>query len=209
MPAGAIRRKEQPMRTVTYGAAASLDGFITARDGGLGWLRHSPDVNEIMKAYWAKTDTLLFGRKTWEFAAAAGGGGGSMKGIRSVLFSRTLAKSPHRDVELVRENAGDFVRSLKAQPGKNILVMSGGNLAASLLAEGVVDEVGVNVHPVLLGAGVSLFNDCGRQVDLTLKECRPISGGCVLLSYAVGRPQVTARRGTSARRGKAARSSAG
>jgi len=180
------------MRIVTYGAACSLDGFITGPGAALDWLHHSPDVAAIMKDYWSRTDTLLFGRKTWDTAQGMGGGP-STAGIRSVLFSRTLTNSPQADVDLVSRDAGDYVRALKAKKGKDILVMSGGNLASSLLAEDVIDEIGLNVHPVLLGSGTPLFVDPGRRVDLELKECRALHGGCVLMTYRV-------RRGRSARK---------
>ena len=174
------------MRKVVYGGACSLDGFLAGPDGAIDWLHFSDDVTQILAATWRSTDALLIGRKTWEVSIAAGGGG-SMKGVKSYLFSRTLAKSPARGVELVRDNAGDFVRALKAAPGKDIVVMSGGNLAASLFAAGVIDEVGLNVHPLLLGSGVPTFLDAGIRVPLALEECRPIDGGCVLLRYRVVR----------------------
>ena len=174
------------MRTVTYGAACSLDGFITARDGAIDWLHFSRDVHDVMAQYWATIDTLVMGRKTWEFAASSdGGGGGGYSGVRSYVFSRTLGAIDAPGVELVAEDAGDFVRALKRKAGKGICVMSGGDLARSLFAAGVVDEVRINVHPVLLGAGTPLFRDPGRRVRLELLENRAIDGGCVLASYRV------------------------
>ena len=108
------------MRTVTWGAACSLDGFITSADGGMDWLHFSRDVQEVMGAYWASVDTMLMGRKTWEFAARQGGGGdGGMSGISTYIFSRTLREAPP-GARLVRQDAGEFVRALKAQPGRGI-----------------------------------------------------------------------------------------
>ncbi|MGZ8414873.1 MAG: dihydrofolate reductase family protein, partial [Gemmatirosa sp.] len=153
------------MRTVTYGAACSLDGYIAAADGGLDWIHFSTDVQTVMGQYWATVDTILMGRKTWEIAAAqAGGGSGDSGGISTYVFSRTLPELERPGVRLVRSDAGAFVRDLKAQPGRGICVMGGGELAASLLAAGVVDEVGLNIHPVLLGAGTPLFRDAGRRI---------------------------------------------
>jgi dihydrofolate reductase len=188
------------MRTVTYGAACSLDGFIAAADGAIDWLHFSKDVQKFTADYWATVDTVLMGRKTWSVAAAMGGGDGDSaneqaggkakgksrkKGPATYVFSRTLRDISAPGVELVTGDAGEFVRDLKARPGRGICIMGGGELAASLLAAGVVDEVGLNTHPVLLGSGVPLFGQVGRRVPLHLVESRVIDGGCELATYRV------------------------
>ena len=172
------------MRKVIYGGACSLDGYLSDRTGAIDWLHFSKDVQQIMARQWATVDTILFGRKTFEFAAAQGGGPAT-PGVTSYVFSRTLAKSPAKGVDLVSSDAGEFVRELKSKPGKDIIVMSGGNLATSLLRAGVVDEVGFNIHPVLLGAGVPSFLDTGGRIKLELTECKKLDGGCVLVTYRV------------------------
>jgi len=136
------------------------------------------DAQRVMAAYWPRIDTVLMGRKTWEQAAAQGGGGGGYPGVSSYVFSRTLKKDPAPGVVLVQSDAGGFVRSLKKKKGKGICVMGGGDLARSLFEAGVIDEVGINVHPGLLGSGIPLFLDTGRQVNLKLTECRPMQKGC-------------------------------
>ena len=172
------------MRKVIYGGACSLDGYLADRNGAVDWLHHSKDVQQIMAKSWATVDTMLFGRKTWEFAAKMGGGPG-VSGITAYVMSRTMSKSPAKGVELVSTDAGEFVRALKSKPGKDIIVMSGGNLATSLLRAGVVDEIGFNIHPVLMGAGVPAFLDTGNRIQLELSECRALDGGCVLVTYRV------------------------
>lgn len=172
------------MRTVTYGAACSLDGFITGKDEDVGWLHHSSNVNAIMREYWESIDTVLMGRKTWEFAIRMGGGGGT-PGVRTYVFSSTIKSIGAKGVELIRGDAGAFVADLKTRPGKGICVLGGGELAASLLAAGVIDEVGMNVHPVLLGGGVPFFVDAGRRTHLELLQSRVIDGGCVYSLYRV------------------------
>jgi dihydrofolate reductase len=176
------------MRKVTYGGACSLDGFIAGVDGDVGWLHFSDDVQAIMADYWKRIDTLVMGRKTWEVAAAAGGGEGPgddmMKGITSYVFSRTLKEIHAPGVKLVSDDAGEFVRALKRSKGKEICVFGGGDFARSLFDAGVIDEVGVNIHPVLLGSGVPLVRDGGR-IALELIEVRQIAGGCIYAMYAV------------------------
>lgn len=173
------------MRLVTYGAACSLDGFIARPDGGVDWLMMTADVRKVMAEFWPRIDTVLMGRKTWDQAAKMGGGGGGYPGVGTYVFSRTLKADPAPGVTLVRSDAGEFVRKLRKQKGKEICVMGGGDFARSLLEAGVIDEIGLNVHPVLLGSGIPLFLDPGRQVNLKLVECRKMQKGCVLLTYRV------------------------
>ena len=172
------------MRTVTYGAACSADGFIAGVDGSYDWIRSTTDAQAIMSDYWQRIDTLLMGRKTWDIAKGQSGGG-SMSGVHSYVFSRTLDTIDHNGVTLVKDDAGEFVRELKRRPGKEICVFGGGDFARALFAADVIDEVGFNMHPVLLGSGIPLFTDAGRRIDLDLKECRSVGKGCVYMLYKI------------------------
>ena len=124
--------------------------------------------------YWKSIDTMLMGRKTWAVAVAQG-----RRWWRRRRRHHDVRLLPHARVgrgtvrTSLGEDAGEFVRELKEQPGKGICVMGGGELAQSLLAAGVVDEVGLNVHPILLGSGVPLFRDGGRRISA--RACRVAS----------------------------------
>jgi dihydrofolate reductase len=65
--------------------------------------------------------------------------------------------------------------------------MGGGELARPLFEAGLIDEVGFNIHPVLLGSGIPLFHTMNRQIDLELRDCKVFKNGCVLVSYGVKR----------------------
>src|SRR5687767_4240530 len=138
------------MRKVTFGGATSLDNFFARKDDAVDWLLWSKEVNSIMQSYWKTIDTVLMGRRTYEVASQSGG----YPGVKTYVFSRTMKKSPSKKVELVSRDAADFVRKLKTQKGKGICVMGGGLLAKSLFEADLIDEVGINVHPVLLGSGI-------------------------------------------------------
>ena len=101
------------------------------------------------------------------------------------MFSRTLQSIDEPGVELVKGEAVEFVRGLKRRPGKEIYLMGGGELAQSLFAAGLVDRIGLNIHPILLGSGIPTFRDPGHRVKLMIEECRLLEGGCVLLNYRV------------------------
>ena len=202
-------------RTVIYGGAVSLDGYLADAKGAIDWLIFSPDVQARMAESWKGVDTILMGRKTYVDALGriAGARPKSRKnvtkpektterkthdttarkvprkitpaGMRTYVFSKTLAHVEEPGVELVRD-AVPFVRDLKTRPGGRILLMGGGELAEPLFAAGLVDEVGLNIHPILLGAGVPVFRNPGHRITLSLTECRPISGGCILAIFTVG-----------------------
>ena len=171
------------MRKVTYGGAISLDGFLAGPNGEIDWLRYSDDVAEIMRDSFRGVDTMLMGRKTYEFAQKMGGGP-PMKGVSTYVFSSSI-KAVSGDAELVSTDAAGFVRDLKAKEGGDILVMGGGELGTSLIDAGLVDEIGFSIQPVLLGDGIPAFRELSHRVELELIETRAIKPGCVLARYRV------------------------
>jgi len=178
------------MRTVTYGGAVSLDGFLADADGSIDWLHFSKDVQQVTSDYWKNVDTILMGRKTYAVSAAhspkkSPAAKLTEATMRTFVFSRTLKEIDDPGVQLVTSDAAEFVRQLKQEPGNDICLMGGGELARSLLAAGLVDKVGLNIHPILLGSGIPTFRDFGHRIKLTLAECRTLEGGCILANYNV------------------------
>ena len=176
------------MRKVTFGGANSLDNYLARPDHAVDWLLWGPEAAEVMADFWKTIDTVVMGRKTYEVALRSGQAGGAYPGVKNYVFSRTLAQPSGGEVTIVRSDAAEFVRELKRQPGKDICVMGGGELGSSLLEAGVVDVIGFNIHPVLLGQGIPLFHPLRRQIDLELEECRPFKNGCVYVLYRVKNP---------------------
>jgi dihydrofolate reductase len=173
------------MRKVTFGGATSLDNFLARKGGEVDWLLWCDEAAAVMADYWKTIDTILWGRKTYEVALKLGKGSGGYKGIRNYVFSRTLTPGSDATVEIVSSDAADFVRALKQQAGKDICLMGGGELAQTLFEAGLIDEIGFNIHPVLLGSGIPLFHAMSRQIDLELKESKVFKNGCVVLTYQV------------------------
>jgi dihydrofolate reductase len=174
------------LRKVTFGGANSLDNYLARPDHAVDWILWGDEVAALIKDYWKTIDTVVMGRKTYEVAVRSGQEAG-YPGVKTFVFSRTLEKEPGGDVALVRTDAAEFVRDLKEQEGKDICLMGGGELARSLFEADLIDEIGFNIHPVLLGAGIPLFHPMSRQIDLELQECRPFKNGCVYMTYKVKR----------------------
>ena len=172
------------MRKLTFGGANSLDNFIARPDGAVDWLMWSDEAAAVMKDYFEKIDTILMGRKTYEVGLKLSKGKKNpYPNIKTYVFSRTLKET--EDVEIVAENAAEFVRDLKAQDGKEICLMGGGDFAKTLFEAGLIDEIGFNIHPVLLGQGIPLFLEMNRQIDLELLESQTFKNGCVYVLYRV------------------------
>ena len=178
------------MRKVTFGGANSLDNYIARKDDAVDWLMWGKEAAAVMKDYWKSIDTILMGRKTYEVALKMGGGSGAYPGLMNYVFSRTIKQSDRKKVkglEIISEDAAEFVRKLKNEKGKDICVMGGGLLAKSLFEADLIDEIGFNIHPVLLGSGIPLFHEINHQIDLELIECKPFKNGTIMVSYRVKR----------------------
>ena len=173
------------MRKVVFGGANSLDNYFARKDHSTDWLRWSNEAAEVTAAYWKSFDTVLMGRNTYEVALRNSDGTSPYPDKQTFVFSRTCRDDAGGAITIVPTDAVAFVRQLKRKRGRDICLMGGGELARSFFEAGLIDEMGFNIHPVLLGSGIPLFHEMTRQIDLTLLECRPFENGCVLVKYRV------------------------
>lgn len=176
------------MRKVTFGGANSFDNYFARKDHSVDWLMWSDEVTVIMKEFWKTIDTVVMGRKTYEVGLQMGWRSDAYPGIKNYVFSRTIENKAGSGVEIISEDAADFVRRLKIEKGKGICVMGGGLLAKSLFEADLIDEIGFNIHPVLLGSGIPVFHEMKQQIDLELIECKGLKNGCVMVTYRVKHP---------------------
>ena len=173
------------MRKVVFGGANSLDNYFAREDDAIDWLMWSDEVGKIMADYFKSFDTMVMGRRTYEVALASGHGDGSYPGMKTYVFSRTLKPRSTKKLEITSADVAEVVGRLKQQEGKDICIMGGGLLAKPLFEADLIDEIGFNIHPVLLGSGIPLFHEMNRQIDLELIECQTLTNGCVLVTYRV------------------------
>jgi dihydrofolate reductase len=104
------------------------------------------------------------------------------------VVSTTLDEVSWENSTLVRGGLAAEVTKLKQQPGKNISVSGSGTLVRSLLREGLLDELRLMIHPVVLGSGRRLFEDGIGQTSLELVASETFSTGVLNLTY---RPKET------------------
>ena len=173
-------------RNVVVHIATSADGYIARPDGDLEWLtsRPAPEGFYGMNAFMRTIDTKVLGRKTYE-ASLRMGARFDLKD-RYIVFSR---QAPPADappgVEFVSEAIGPFVSRLRAQPGKDIWLMGGGDIIASFLDEQAIDEFVISVAPVFIGEGIPLIAPRHRHVALELISVERFDDGLVQSRYRV------------------------
>ena len=180
-------------RKIIVYIATSADGYIARPDGDVEWLNRRPDtVDYGMRAFYRTIDTILWGRKTYDWALDYHKKAGS-KGeifdtnVANYVFSRKPPEQAASGVEFVSEPVKAFAQRLRAMPGKHIWMMGGGELIASFLDEGEIDEFDIHVIPTLIGEGIPLIAPRHRDVELRLRSAKKYPDSAVRLRYEVER----------------------
>jgi dihydrofolate reductase len=182
-------------RKIIVYIATSADGYIARLDGDVEWLNRRPRKSDYgMRKFYSTIDTILLGRKTYDWAVDYS----RKKGNKHGIFDRNLAnyvfsrKPPKQKVaagaEFVSEPVKAFARRLRSSPGKHIWMMGGGKLIASFLDAGEIDEFDIHVIPVFIGEGIPLVAPRHRDLPLSLRSARKYPDGVVRLRYDVAAP---------------------
>jgi dihydrofolate reductase len=183
----------KPRRKNIVYIATSADGYIARPDGDVEWLNRRPHTIDYgMKAFYLTIDTILWGRKTYDWVLAyqkkhATKGSMFDAKLANYVFSRKPPKQAAQEVEFVKEPVKKFARRLRAKPGKNIWMMGGGELIASFLDAGEIDEFDIQVIPTFIGEGIPLVAPRHRDVELKLLSTKKFRDGVVRIRYEVAR----------------------
>lgn len=156
-------------RKIVLYIAASLDGYIAAEDENMDWLLNiEGDGDNGYSAFYDTIDTILMGRKTYDWIMRHEGSKFPYKGKECYVFSKTL-QGNNDNVTFINSNTVEFAEKLKKSPGKNIWLVGGGILTDAFLTHKAVDEIIINITPIILGNGIPLFRNSERQTRLSLR----------------------------------------
>jgi dihydrofolate reductase len=176
-------------RKIIVYIATSADGYIARPNGDVEWLNRRPRKFDYgMRAFYSSIDTILLGRKTYDWALAyhrkhRTGANIFDKNFANYIFSRNPPKKVAPGAEFVTEPLKAFAQRLRKSLGKHIWMMGGGELIASFLDAGEIDEFDIHVVPVLIGEGIPLIAPRHRDIPLRLLSARKYPDGVVRLRY--------------------------
>lgn len=169
------------MRKVILFIAASLDGYIARKDGAIDWLFTEGDYG--YQEFYQSIDTTLTGNTTYQQTLTFGEF--PYPGKTNYVFTRNQNQAKHNQVTFVSSDVPDFVRQLKQASGKDIWLVGGGQINTILLNAGLIDEMIVSIHPIILGEGIPLFAGQPREKKTTLVAVKSFDSGLIQLHYQI------------------------
>ena len=169
------------MRNIILQLAVSLDGFIEGPNGEFDWCFTDDDYG--MTNFFKRIDAIFIGRKSYELTLSMGGSvPPGFPALKEYVFSNSLDNVEGNRIVV----SGDVVKEvnkIKNEPGKDIWLYGGASLTSTFIDLGLVDEMALAVHPILLGAGKPLFENIKNRMPLQLLNTQSYLSGLVMLSY--------------------------
>jgi dihydrofolate reductase len=178
------------MRKIVANFFISLDGVVERPDQW-HFSYFNEEMGEVVGSGMAASDAMLLGRTTYEEFAGYWPsqsndvpGAEHMNSVQKVVVSTTLTSVEWQNSTLIRGNVAEELTKLKNQPGKEIGTVGSGTLVRSLIREGLLDELRLLVHPIVVGSGKKLFDGDIGKVPLKLVASKTFSTGVLYLTYA-------------------------
>jgi len=187
------------MGTLTFAMSTSLDGYVAAPGGDLGWSVPSDELFQWWSDRVGATGLSLYGRVLWEAMSPSWSTADQQPGVTpahaefarrwrdmpKVVFSSTISEVDW-NARLFSGDAVTEIARLKAEED-GPLDVGGATLAAAVMRAGLIDEYAIVTHPVLVGGGTPFFAPLDAWVDLDLVETRTFPGGVLLTRYETRR----------------------
>jgi dihydrofolate reductase len=178
----------------------SLDGFIEGQGGDSSWIvKDDPTVWEDLFSMLQSVDLFLLGRVMWPdyrnyWKQALTSSTASSNELayaklaektKHVVFSQTLQDPGWENTTIIKGSVVEEVAKIKKSNGKDIQVVGGAKLAATIIGAGLVDEYRLTVNPVILGEGKSFFRDQNSKQFLRPISTKNLPSGITIARFRV------------------------
>lgn len=175
------------MRRIIYYVAISIDGYITGPDEDIsGFIQDGSGVEKYLddlKGF----DTVIMGRKTYEFGYKYGlePGQPAYPHMDHYIFSKTLSFNECSEKVRICHPDLDIIRKLKEEKGTDIYLCGGGEFAGWLLDHGLIDILKIKLNPLILGPGIRLFGNSRQQIKLRMMSGEEYDHGLLINTYNI------------------------
>jgi len=161
----------------------SLDGFLARPDGSVDWLKPFEGGEHGFTAFFQSVDTLVVGRKTYEFVLTMSGPGQpwAYQGKRCIVMTHRPVEGHHGE-RAFSGTPSQLLAQLEAEGARHIYV-DGGVVLRAFIESGLLDELTVTIVPLLISEGLPLFGGVRVESPLALEHVQSYSGGMVQLRY--------------------------
>lgn len=175
------------MRKINYYVASSIDGFISGPNEDIsGFVQQGKGVEQYLSDL-QTFDTVIMGRKTYEFGYQFGlePGQPAYPHMDHFIFSNTMElENPNEKVTVCPIDIS-IVKALKQKPGSDIYLCGGGEFAGWLLENEMIDIVKIKLNPLILGGGVPIFGTSKKQHQLELTSSEKYENGLQIMTYQI------------------------
>lgn len=141
------------MRKLVLFIASSIDGYIAGPGEHIDWLFSDQDYG--YNSFYESIDTTLSGYKTYALSLSFESFPYPDK--TNYVFTRDSSRSDTDKVKFITGDIVAFTHELKQQPGRDIWLVGGGEINTVMLNAGLIDEIVLSIHPVVVGSGIPLF----------------------------------------------------
>jgi dihydrofolate reductase len=175
------------MRKIVYYVATSLDGFICGENEDIsGFVAGGNGVEKYLTDL-VGFDTVIMGRKTYEFGYRFGlqPGQPAYPHMRHYIFSNTLQFKSRADQITVLPLSIENIDAIQNSTGSDIYMCGGGQLAGWLLEHERIDNLKLKLNPLILGTGVRLFGNSKKRIATELTDTKEYENGLQIMSYRI------------------------
>lgn len=182
------------MRRLMVFNSVTLDGYFTGPTGDMSWAHKGDrEWNDFVAGNARGECVMVFGRVTYDMMASwwpTPAAHKSMPGVAErmnraakVVFSKTLKTAAWSNTKLVKTDPAAAIRTMKREPGPDLIIFGSGTIVSLLAQKGLIDEYQVVVNALALGGGRTMFEGVKPPLPLKLTKTRAFKNGNVLLCY--------------------------
>ncbi|WNS43852.1 dihydrofolate reductase family protein [Paenibacillus sp. MMS20-IR301] len=185
------------MRKLVLFMHVSLDGYAADLNGGLDWIPYNEELEKYAEEVVAEVGSPVYGRTTYRMMESywptlLNDPDASdhemehakwLQDVKKIVISGSMDKVEWNNTLLIKDNITEEIKTLKEQPGKNLVIFGSPGVAKTLLELGLIDEFMLTICPVILGGGKSAFHGAAEKLKLKLLSSRTLQSGIIAARY--------------------------